>query len=437
MIIIKENGRMRQTIKKTVALLLSLVMILGISITAVSATETEEPTKTINFDDSWTVLKDSENTPSTVTKKDGVLTIGMKANSSRYDCVVGGAIDDIAVSETTELTIDFGMSTYADVARYIYFDESFSYGFTVLKTSAVVSSNFVSDTSTTFKYSDNGITTETKEYSTNHTTTYYRVILKADTQTLHLYVLSTGGWVKVAETGGYTIPDNGKLYLVFGGRNHATKARNAIFSEVKIYKGDLMKETKVEVNDIDGTEEKTVIGVNYTLPTLDKLAGRVAGWRVNDEETLTPAGTVISTTGLEKITEVYDKVMSKTWVQFKTNAEDATKKDIRIVGAIDTLDYVELGYKVVVTAGDQELYNDNITITSVYSSLTETYSANESKDITVKDLGYSDGYMVSFAIKGIKGEITVTLTPSQTTGLGTTTGEEISFTVNVDTETVN
>ncbi len=429
-------------------------MLLSMAVTVVNAGETAEIKDgdilcRVNFNDNenftHTKLATSNGTVTYTESGDGFSAVFKNANETG----VQTQINSFKLADHDVYTIDFaeGETIDSPTGRAAYIKVNTS-GTTFNQFGLMYSSK--SPTDDTKSFVNNGTNKAKYGYGTNNFTPYtekadgveylfYRVVVNVKEGTMKIYVLNSAGNYTLAEGTEFSGLTFGVEYLTLKmtSVSTTTAGQKRAWKDIIVYKGDRNQSTTFNVNRDGYTKTESITNGMYTLPNVNKAGYVFAGWKVNDAATLTPAGAKIPDATLAKIDAVFEKVMSKTWVQFKTNAEDATKKDIRIVGAIDTLDYVELRYKVVVTAGEKVLYDDDVTITKVYSSLTETYSANESKDITVKDLGYSDGYMVSFAIKGIKGEITVTLTPSQTTGLGTTTGEEISFTVNVDTETVN
>ena len=403
---------MRQTIKKTVALLLSLVMLLSICVVSVGATENDEPYKTITFDESWKVLADSTDTPSTISilNDGGALRIAPPKNNPQFNCAVGATIEDVTIGARSKWTIDFAMTTYADLARYVYFDTDFECGFLIMKTTAAFSDNF--GNTGAVKFSDLGITTSTTKWDSNHTTTYYRVELDAAACTVTLYVLSTNGWVKLLTNNNYKIPDDGCLTLVFGGRNHASAVRLAIFSEVKIY--DTSEPTTVSVTCDGKTEEIAIKGDEYTLPTAKKAGYILTGWKVNGATVATPAGTVIPTEGLTTLEAVFEKVMSEVFVQFGNTTASAT--DMRIVGVLDSLNYKSIGYKVSIKKAGVEIYsNDAFELTTVYTSLTAKYGA---ETVTLESLGYgsTQGYLTALTIQNIptgNAGITVELTAYQ------------------------
>ena len=373
----------------------------------------EELVKAITFDDSWETLKDSETPPSTITPNGGEIKIAIPANDTRFDCVVGKSITDVKVDATSKYTIDFAMSTYADLARYIYFDKAFSCGFTVLKGQASKASNFSS--TGTVVYEDMGITTQTSLHSANHTTTYYRVTLDAAAEKLELYVLSTNGWVKVLENNGYEVPEDGCLTLVFGGRNHKTAGRNAIFSDVNIYEGHYFAKNTVDV--IDG-ETTTTLELDkelfeYTLPKESKVGFMFKGWKVNGSEDITKSGEKVPTATLETLEKVFVPVMSDVRWQAMDNGNGS--RDVRFVSAIDSLNYTKIGYNVTIKYQDKSFDKNGFDLKHVYTSLLASYGSDV---VTLETLGYdnNDGYITAFVIKNVPtdvGDITVELTPYQ------------------------
>ena len=301
---------------------------------------------------------------------------------------------------------------------------------------ATDSNTFMKNTTTgrSYGYVANNLTPYTED-ADGVRYVFYRLVVDVDNGTTQMYILSEKGeYVHATGTDSTEKTFEGSyLNLTMYSRSKADQSR--AWKDIIIYKGDRMQSTTFDVSCNEETNTQNITNGMYTLPIVKKAGYVFAGWRINDAATLTPAETVIPDARLAKIEAVFEEVMSDVGVQFKTNENDSSKTDIRIVGVIDSLGYDVLGYNVVIKEGDTQLYSGDIEITTVYESLTATYSANEVKPVTVKDLGYAEGYLTSFAIKGVKEEITIILTPSYTNDSGKTDLDSFAITVNVKNKT--
>ena len=200
--------------------------------------------------------------------------------------------------------------------------------------------------------------------------------------------------------------------------------RSSSYKDIKLYSGNTITNTYVEVIDGETTEtmilDKTV--TEYELPKETKEGYMFMGWKVNGGEKLVKSGEKVDVATLESLEKVFVPVMSDIWCQvakvYDTDGvTDTGKRNVRFVSGIDSLDYEAIGYDVTVTYGGQSYTKNDFELKHVYSSLVANTSYGTEK-ITLESLEYNsnDGYIVAFVIKNVPttvGEINVDLTPYQ------------------------
>ena len=412
---------MKQTIKKSIALVLTLVMLLGMTVTVANAQESGELKdgdliKKIDFtqytwenSSSYTIGTDYD-----VTATADALTL-TSTNLSNKEIGVTAKIDGLTLKDGDVYTIDFSFGHGHD-GYGIYMllsgqaDYSTSVGMAAAKNKVMLKENGIATTvGTAQDVTDNKITEIDGIKYRN-----YRLFVDVTNKIMKTYVLV--GDAYVATTAVYENCNFGgtDFYLTF--RAKAGTGKCQLLHNMSVYKGDLMRSTTVEVNCDGKTETKTIDGYTYTLPTQKKAGYVFAGWKVNDATTPTPAGTVIPTEGLTKLTAVFEKIMSKTYLQFGNSNATAKTTDVRIVSLIDTINYKSVGYKVSIKkAGSEIYYNDAYELKYIYTALSEKYGGAE---ITLSSLGYgtSEGYFTALTLKNVStdnADITVELTPYQ------------------------
>ncbi len=429
---------MKQTIKKSIALVLTLVMVLSVFAISVNATENNfvapenanngDLLLTVDFSDktgfNYTV-DTTANAGEVVANKNKIsATSAHKTNSIRIE----GNFDGITMGAGSIYTIDFALGGkyqvgYADYVNFKMSDGSMR-GFAYL-TATKAASNFIKETAeektvaaNTFLYynGSEAVFTPKVVVEDEVSYTFYRIVVDYDKKTITPYVLSDMSEYVCATQA--TVKDcdfaTGNLDIKFSFKHKVGGV--TILSDVKVYKGNLQKGTTGEVNSDGKTETKTIDGYTYTLPTQKKAGYMFAGWKVNDAEAPTPAGTVVPTKGLTKLTAVFEKVMSDTYLQFGNSNATAKTTDVRIVSLIDTLNYKSVGYKVSIKKAGSEIYhNDAYELKYIYTALSEKYGGAE---ITLSSLGYgtSEGYFTALTLKNVStdnADITVELTPYQ------------------------
>ena len=251
---------MQKTIKKTIALLLTVVMLLSLGIPmvgAVEATTATYPTyaeaadgellykvdfrdKTrYNYDESSTVVGGDY----TASEDGSALTIrGDGSLSTKNQYTVGGAISDLPLNETSVYTIDFSITT-PDSSYSTYFslapdlDNSHKgrkgdYGFLCRTTYVQIESNF-SPTGTKANF-ENPHT----EAVADGNKIQFRIVVhgKSSADGVDFYYLNnSNAWVKALTAKGFN-PNVDTLNLYFA--NYSPNV-NVVLSDVSIYKGDL------------------------------------------------------------------------------------------------------------------------------------------------------------------------------------------------------
>ncbi len=354
---------------------------------------------------------------------------GSNVDYASYD------FSDIPLNTDSKYVITFTLEKYFKAnASYFWIDPDMKYGFRFSDTqSAPVEGTSTAGWTT---YASKGVTVKTSSESVegkNCNVMYFKVIVDGAANKLVLMVLATDGSYKEVNTDTFDISSESNLRLTFG---EVGDARPSYFANVSVYESK-----KVSVNNGSTTEEIGVVYDTYTLPTAKKAGYVFNGWKVNGGDNIFAAGTSVDTVALESLEAVYTKVMSKTWYQFKAN-EDGTK-DIRIVSAIDSLNYDSIGYNVTMkyTVNEEaKSYTETLALKNVYTSLTAKYGTEV---VTLETLGFDKdgGYITAFVIRNVPadiGELTLELTPYQV-GIGEaepTTGDMITVTFDVANGTV-
>ena len=212
------------------------------------------------------------------------------------------------------------------------------------------------------------------------------------------------------------------LSLAFLEYADAAATTGTTYKNVKVYSGLTVSNKYVTVVDGETTEKLAIPATEtYTLPTREAAAGYVfKGWKVNDADFATPAGTSVLTNDLERIEAVYAKAMSDVWVQFGNTDTENNTTDMRIVGVLDSLYYNSIGYDIVikykVNEQEQTYTSANYELHNVYNSLLAKYGTEV---VTPETLGFgadSGYYLTAFTIFNVPtniGEITFELTPYQ------------------------
>ena len=213
------------------------------------------------------------------------------------------------------------------------------------------------------------------------------------------------------------------------------------YKDIKVYSGLTISNNYVQVTDNGVTETVAIEGDSYVLPSMKKVGYVFNGWKVNGAETVTAAGTTITTEGLSTLETVYTKVMSENFYQFR--AGENGKKDIRIVSVIDSLAYGAIGYNLTMkftVNGQEKTVTENMALKNVYTSLTAKYGAEL---VTLETLGFDKdgGYLTSFVIGNLPtdiGTLTVEFTPYQLGVDATepTVGETVTVVFDLANETV-
>lgn len=209
------------------------------------------------------------------------------------------------------------------------------------------------------------------------------------------------------------------------------------FKDIELYSGLVMSYNYVKA--IEGSEyeylkldksERT-----YTLPEAAKKGHMFKGYLVNDSDEITKVGESFAVAELEQIEKVFVPVMSEHWwhsakIYEEDGVTDTGKRNVRIVSAVDSLDYSAIGYNVTIKYQDKSFDKNNFNLKYVYNSLLASYGAEV---VTLDTLGYDgDGYITAFVIKNVPtdvGDITVEITPYQVSIDGETRTEGVKTTI--------
>ena len=238
---------MRKTMKKTIALLLTVVMLLSLSIPmvgAVEATSTTYPTYAeaadgdllykINFNENkYTYSYINNTTATTEASTDGsTLTLKSNTTSAAYH-TVGGEVAGLPLTGSSVYTVEFsttlpstgfvGLAPAANTTSLVG-----GYGFAVKAGSAKRDTADFSNGKMSGWSNYTNIDDTDSKYS-------FRLVIDETNETVDFYYLNTSKeWINLNIGGTGFKPTTDNLYLCFG----TYSQDDAVISNVKIYKGD-------------------------------------------------------------------------------------------------------------------------------------------------------------------------------------------------------